>query len=55
MAGAEAYLHAKFHLGPSNRWPQNTNITDRQTAQTGQDKQRSDSIEQTVLQTVAQN
>ena len=58
MARAEAYLHAKFHLGPSNRWPQYTNITDRQTAQTGQDRQdrqRSDSIEQTVLQTVAQN
>ena len=33
-------------------WPQYTNITDRQT---GRDRQRSDSIEQTVLQTVAQN
>jgi len=36
-------------------WPQYTNITDRQTAQTEQDRQRSDSMEQTVLQTVAQN
>ena len=39
-------------------WPQYSNITDRQTAQTGQDRQdrqRSDSIEETVLQTVAQN
>ena len=35
-------------------WPQYTNITDRQTAQMGQDRQRSDSIEQTVLQMVAQ-
>jgi len=31
-------------------WPQYTNVTDR----TGQDKQRSDSIGRTVLQTVAQ-
>ena len=36
-------------------WPQYTNITDRQTAETGQDRQWSDSIEQNVLQTVAQN
>jgi len=37
-------------------WPQYTNITGRQTVQTGQDRQRSDSIEQTVLQlTVSQN
>jgi len=36
-------------------WPQYTNVTDRQTAQTEQDRQRFDSIEQTVLQTVAQN
>jgi len=32
-------------------WPQCTNVTDRQT---GQDRQRSDSIGRTVLQTVAQ-
>jgi len=47
VAGGEAYLHAKFDLDPSNR-PQYTNVTDRQ------DRQRSDSIGQTVLQTVAQ-
>jgi len=40
-------------------WPQYTNVTDRQRdrqtdKQTGQDRQRSDSIERTVLQTVAQ-
>ena len=38
-------------------WPQYTNVTDRQTDRTGQDrtdKQRSDNIGQTVLQTVAQ-
>jgi len=34
-------------------WPQYTNTTDRQIAQTGQDRQRSDSIEQTVVQTGA--
>ena len=51
---AEAYLHAKFHLGPSNclatvheRYRQR-NGTDRT------DRQRSDSIGRTVLQTVAQ-
>jgi len=33
-------------------WPQHTNVTDRQTGQT--DRQRSDSIGRTVLQTVAQ-
>jgi len=32
-------------------WPQCTNVTDRQT---GQDRQRSDSMGRTVLQTVAQ-
>ena len=39
-------------------WPQCTNVTDRQTdrqtGQTGQDRQRTDSIGRTVLQTVAQ-
>jgi len=33
-------------------WPQYTNVTDRQTGQT--DKQRTDCIGRTVLQTVAQ-
>ena len=56
MARAEAYLHAKFHLDPSERLAtihQSYRQTDRQTGQTGQDKQRSDSIGRTVLQTVA--
>jgi len=38
-------------------WPQQTNVTDRQTGQDRtdrQDRQRSDSIGRTVLQTVAQ-
>ena len=36
-------------------WPQCTNVTDRQTDRTGQtDRQRTDSIGRTVLQTVAQ-
>jgi len=57
MAGAEAYLHAKFHLDPSNplatlhqrhRQPDRTDRTDRQTGE------RTDSIGRTVLQTVAQ-
>jgi len=47
VARAEAYLHAKFHLDPSNVWPQCTNVADRETGQ------RSDSMRQTVLQTVA--
>ena len=50
---AEAYLHVKFHLDPSNRlvtvYPI---VTDRQTDR--QTAQRSDSIGRTVLQTVAQ-
>jgi len=29
VAGAETYLHAKFHLYPSNVWSQYTNVTDR--------------------------
>ena len=56
MARAEAYLHAKFHLDPSDRLatiheryrPDRTGQTDRQ------DRQRSDSIRRTVLQMVAQ-
>ena len=54
MARAEAYLHAKFHLDPSNRLAridQRHGETDRQT---GQDRQRFDSTGRTVLQTVAQ-
>jgi len=35
MARAEAYLHAKFHLDPSNRLAtQYTNVTDRQADRT---------------------
>jgi len=29
VAMAEAYLHAKFYLDPSNRWPQYANVTCR--------------------------
>jgi len=47
VARAEAYLHAKFHLDPSNRL-----ATIHQHHR--QDRQRSYSIGQTVLQTVAQ-
>ena len=55
MAGAEAYLRAMFHLDPSNRLVTYTNITDRIDRQDRQDRteKRSDSIERTVLQTVA--
>ena len=35
-------------------WSQYTNVTDRQRDMTGQDRQRSDSIGRTVLQSVAQ-
>ena len=52
VAAAEAYLRAKFRPGPSNRLPQYTNVTNRQTRQT--DRQRAESIGRTVLQTVAQ-
>jgi len=44
---AEAYLHAKFHLDPSNRL---ATIHQRHR----QDRQPYDSIGRTVLQTVAQ-
>ena len=50
MASAEAYLQAKFHLDPSNRLA-TVHQRDRQDRQT--DRQRTDSIGQTVLQTVA--
>jgi len=55
VAGAEAYLLAKFHCHPSSRLAtihqrlrQTDNQTDRQTVE------RSDSIGRTALQTVAQ-
>jgi len=54
VARADAYLHAKFHLDPSNRLA-TIHQRQRQTGQTDrQDRQRSDSIGRTVLQTVAQ-
>jgi len=53
MAGAKAYLRAKFHLDPSN--PLATIYQrHRQTDMTGQDNGRTDSIARSVLQTVAQ-
>jgi len=53
VARAEAYLHAKFHLDPSNRLA--TIHQRHRQDRTGQtDRQLSDSIGQTVLQTVAQ-
>jgi len=51
VARDEAYLRAKFHLDPSNRLA-TIHQRYRQTGQT--DRQRSDSIGRTVLQTVAQ-
>jgi len=57
VARAEAYLHAKFHLDPSNRLAtihqryRQTGQTDRQDRT---DRQRTDSIGRTVIQTVAQ-
>jgi len=47
---AEAYLRAKFHLDPWNRLAIYTNVTEKDST----DRQRSDSIGRTVLQTVAQ-
>ena len=57
VAWPKTYLHAKFHLDPSNRLATihkryRQTDTDR-TGQTGQDRQWRDSIGQTVLQTVA--
>ena len=53
----EAYLHAKFRLDPSNRLA-TVHERHRQTGQDRQDRQtdrqRTDSIWRTVLQTVAQ-
>ena len=53
---AKAYLHAKFHLDPSNSLATiHQRYRQDRTGQTGQtERQRSDSIGQTVLQTVAQ-
>ena len=52
VAWAEAYFRTKWHPEPDPStpavWPQYTKVTDRQ------DRQRSDSIGRTVLQTVAQ-
>ena len=53
MSRAEAYLHAKFHLDPSDRLA-TIHQRRRQGRQTGQTGQRSGSIGRTVLQTVAQ-
>jgi len=48
VAGAEAYLGAKFHLDPSNRL---ATIHQRLRQVARRDRQRSDSIGRTVLQT----
>ena len=57
VARAEAYLHARFHLDPSNRLAtvHERHRQDRQTDMTDRtDRQRTDSIGRTILQTVAQ-
>ena len=51
QCGAETYPMPSFILIHPTVWPQYTNIADRQT---GQDRQWTDSIRWTVLQTVAQ-
>jgi len=48
MARAEAFLHAKFHLDPSNRLA-TIHQRYRQTDRTGQTRQLSDSTGRTVL------
>jgi len=54
VARAEAYLHAKFHLDPSNNLT-TVHESYRQTdGQDRQDRQWTDNIMRTVLQTVAQ-
>ena len=50
VARAEAYLHAKFRLDPSNRLA-SVHERDRQDRT---DRQPADSIGRTVLQTIAQ-
>jgi len=56
VARAEIYQHAKFRLDLCNRLAtvHQRHRQDRQTDRTEQVKQRSDSIERTVLQTVTQ-
>ena len=58
VAGAETYMHAKFHLDPSNRGHSAPTLRTDRTGQDSTDRQtdrhRSDSIGRTVLQTVAQ-
>jgi len=49
-SNAQAYLHAKFHIDPSNRLA----TVHQRHRQDKTDRQRSDSIGRTVLQTVAQ-
>jgi len=54
VAGAEAYLRAKFHVDPSNRLA-TVHQRYRQTDRTRQDRQDNGPIAgRTVLQTVAQ-
>jgi len=48
MAGTEAYLHAKFHLDPSN------SLATAHQRHRHRTEQRSDRIRRTVLQTVGQ-
>ena len=50
VAGAQAYLHAKFHLDPSNHLA----AIHQRYGQTSQTGQRSDSMGRNVLQTLAQ-
>jgi len=50
VAGAKAYLHAKFDLDSSNRLA----TVHQRHRQDRQDRQRSNSTGRTVLQTVAQ-
>jgi len=51
VSGAEAYLHAKFHLDPSNRL---VTVHQRYRHDRQTDRQWTDSIGWTVLQMVAQ-
>jgi len=48
------YLHAEFHLNPSNRYSTPTFQTGQDRTDVQTDRQRSDRIGRTVLQTVAQ-
>ena len=51
MARAEAYLHAEFRLDTSNRL---ATVHERHRQKDRTDRQRTDNIGRTVLQTVAQ-